>query len=95
MTAMTGMHNTTALFVKVQQARLPMRAGTLVAAELEPCSFKILAEADVERNIAVIGMHIQAKVMTHLIPHDEGVLMPKERTNTWKHCISNRLQHLA
>ena len=76
-TTMAAMHNTMSQLVLVQEACMTVVGGPLITTKLQACTFELLAEADIESHITVIGVHIQAQIFTNLVPHNKGV-MPVE-----------------
>ena len=89
---MATMHNAMPKLVLVQKACVSVIGCTLVAAKLKSSTFKILAEANVEGHVAVIGMHVQAQIFADLVPHDKGVVPVKVRPNARKKVMRNQLQ---
>eukprot|EP00419_Tripos_fusus_P038362 CAMPEP_0172787442 /NCGR_PEP_ID=MMETSP1074-20121228/206455_1 /TAXON_ID=2916 /ORGANISM="Ceratium fusus, Strain PA161109" /LENGTH=122 /DNA_ID=CAMNT_0013624467 /DNA_START=289 /DNA_END=657 /DNA_ORIENTATION=+ len=88
------MHDATALLMLVCEAMVSMLWIAYVAAELQPRSTKVEAQADVESDIGVVSVHVKAKVFSFTIAHNETVVAIPRATRKTKKKASNGLQQM-
>lgn len=60
--------------MRVAPVELPVLRCPALAADREAGASKLLAEADVKRDVRVVGVHVQAAVLVGPVPHHEGVV---------------------
>mmetsp|Transcript_26317 Transcript_26317/g.49652 ORF Transcript_26317/g.49652 Transcript_26317/m.49652 type:complete len:256 (+) Transcript_26317:51-818(+) len=60
--------------------------------ELQPCTIKVKTQTDVESDVRIVCVHIEAEVFTLTIPHDEAVMPIPNISCTWKKQLAKGLE---
>ena len=78
------MHDPTSLNVRELVLKLPVLGRPAPPAKRQACAAEVLAEADIDCHVRVVGMHVEARIFFGPVTNEEGVVLIKMISGTRK-----------